>query len=144
MFSRPPPKNTPPPGSIDFELTDFADARHALDDLPPGVSEVQHLLQPGYWEQRRRKPVASDRALTGVALDWLIHLPPAARPANLAERYPRVVNAIAGRWDNLERSLLMLEDLIVDHRGGRKGFASEVDAELRALLALREKIAAGR
>ncbi|HEY2929045.1 hypothetical protein [Piscinibacter sp.] len=144
MFSRPPPKNAPPPGSIDFELTDFADARHALDDLPPGVSEVQHLLKPGYWEQRRRKPVPSDRALTGVALDWLIHLPPAVRPRNLSERYPRVVNAIAERWDNVERSLVMLEDLIVDHRGGRKGFTPEVDAELRALLVHRENLAARR
>ena len=46
MFNRPPPKPPGFPDSIDFELTDFADARHALDEVPPGVIEVQQL-KPG-------------------------------------------------------------------------------------------------
>jgi hypothetical protein len=32
------------PDGIDFELTDFGDARKAMDDLPPGVVEVQRML----------------------------------------------------------------------------------------------------
>ena len=79
MFGQQPPKPPRPIGTIDFELTDFEDARHVLDDLPPGVAEAKHLL-PGYWEQQRRKSVPTDRALTGAAMDWVIRLPPALRP----------------------------------------------------------------
>jgi len=140
MFNRPPPK-PPAADSIDFELTDFADARHALDDMPPGVKEVQQL-KPGYWEQRRRKPVATDKALAGSSLDWIISLPPELRPAELADRYPRVVNMISAAWNDIDRCVATLDELIVDHRGGRKGFSTEVDTALRALR--RYRIALGR
>ncbi|TMH08550.1 MAG: hypothetical protein E6H58_13270 [Betaproteobacteria bacterium] len=141
MFNRPPPKPPGFPDSIDFELTDFADARHALDEVPPGVIEVQQL-KPGYWEQRRRKSVATDKALTGGSLDWIMGMPPELRPAVLADRYPRVVNMVAAAWTDVERCITTLDELIVDHRGGRKGFSVEVDSELRALR--RYRIALGR
>jgi len=135
MVNQPPPKPTArPPGSIDFELTDFEDARHVLDDLPPGVAEIKHL-QPGYWEEQRRKPVASDRALTGVAMDWVIGLPPALRPHAMCEQFPRVVNAIAGAWPDVTYAGQMLEHMISDYRGGRRGFPAAVQQELLALMA---------
>ena len=131
---------TPPPpkprslDSIDFELTDFEDARHVLDDLPPGVVESKHL-QPGYWEEQRRKPVATDRALTGMAMDWVIRLPPALRPHAMCEQFPRVVNAIAGAWGDVAYAGQVLEHMINDYRGGRRGFPASVQQELVALLA---------
>ena len=128
------------PDSIDFELTDFDEARHALDELPAGVREV-HRLAPGYWEQRRRGPVPTDRALAGTTLDWLLRLPPRVQPRHLAERYPRVVNAIASTWGDRQRSVAVLDDLIVDHRGGRRGFSPDVDAELHALRDYRAELA---
>ena len=108
MLNHPPPKPpAPPPGSIDFELTDFEDARHVLDDLPPGVIESKHL-QPGFWEEQRRKPVATDRALTGLAMDWVIGLPAALRPHAMCEHFPRVANAIAVAWADTAYSVLEL------------------------------------
>ena len=47
MSNPAPPKPAPPPGSIDFELTDFDDARQAMDELPAGVAEVQHTPDIG-------------------------------------------------------------------------------------------------
>jgi hypothetical protein len=135
MFNQQPPK--PPkrnPDSIDFELTDFEDARHVLDDLPPGLAEAKHM-QPGYWEQQRRKPVATDRALTGQAMDWVIGLPAALRPHTVCEHFPRVVNAIAAAWSDPAYSVQVLDHMLNDYRGGRRGFPATVKQELAALLA---------
>jgi len=132
MASQQPPR-PPSPGSIDFEITDFDSARQALDELPPGIEEVKHL-QPGYWEQQRRKPTPIDRALTGAAMDWVIGLPPALRPHATCEHFPRVVNAIASAWADPAHSLLVLDHMINDHRGGRRGFPAAVQQELAALV----------
>ena len=75
--------NVPPPGSIEFELTDVSDARHALEDLPAGVREREQL-EPGFWEQRRRALEAADRALTGSAIDWNLIATSALRSRRLA------------------------------------------------------------
>ena len=132
MFGQQPPKPPRQLGTIDFELTDFEDARHVLDDLPPGVAEAKHL-QPGYWEQRRRKSVATDRALTGAAMDWVIRLPPSLRPHATCEHFPRVTNAIAAAWPDVAHCSQVLDHIINDYRGGRRGFPDAVRSELAAL-----------
>ena len=134
MFSQQPPKPPRPPGTIDFEFTEFEDARHALDDLPPGVLESKQLLT-GSWTQQRRKPVVTDRALTGQSMDWVIGLPPALRPHVACEQFPRVINAIAASWTDTALSLQVLEHMINDYRGGRRGFPRAVLDELAALRA---------
>ena len=143
MFGQQPPKPPRPPGSIDFELTDFEDARHVLDNLPPGVAEAKHL-QPGYWEHQRRKSVATDRALTGAAMDWVINLPAALRPHGTCEHFPRVVNAIAAAWADPTYSLQVLDHMINDYRGGRRGFPDAVKRELDALQAHQRVQSGGR
>jgi len=132
MFNQQPPKPPPPPGSIDFEETDFDSARQALDELPPGLAEVKHL-QAGSWEQQRRKPTPTDRALTGPAMDWVIGLPPALRPHATCEQFPRVVNAIAATWADSAYSLQVIGHMINDYRGGRRGFPESIQRELHAL-----------
>ena len=135
MFGQKPPKRPPaPPGTIDFEITDFEVARHVLDDLPAGVAEAKHL-QPGYWQQQRRKSVATDRALTGASMDWVISLPPTLRPHVTCEQFPRVVNTIAVAWPDAAFSLRVLDHVVNDYRGGRRGFPDAVRSELAALQA---------
>ncbi len=129
-----PTKPDRPPGSIDFEVTDLPSARQALDELPAGVMQVKHM-QPGYWEQLRRKPTVTDRALTGPAMDWVISLPPSLRPHVTCEQFPRVVNAISSAWANTGYSVQVLDHMINDYRGGRRGFPEAVQRELRALRA---------
>ena len=120
------------PGSIDFEITDFGEARRALDGLPAGIAEVLHL-QPGFWEQQRRRPAPTDRALTGAALDWVMGLQAQLRPHVTCEHFPRVINAIAESWTDVAYCLGVLEHLISDYRGGRRGFPAAVQQELIAL-----------
>jgi hypothetical protein len=132
MPGQPPSQGSRPPGSIDFELTDFDRARQALDELPPGVREVAHLA-PGYWEQRRRKAQPSDRALTGMAIDWVIALPAAVRPRTLCEQFPRIANRIAESWNEHANTAEALGRLLVDERGGRHGLPGPVQQEIRQL-----------
>jgi hypothetical protein len=143
MPGQPPSKGSQPPGAIDFEPTDFYNARKALDELPPGVREVAHLA-PGYWEERRRKSVASDRALTGAAIDWVIALPVELRPRQLCETFPRVANHIAETWHDHAYTAKALERLLVDDRGGRRGFPPPVENEIRKLRDYAEQLAVQR
>ena len=127
-------KPTTPPGAIDFEITDFDLARRALDELPAGVAVVQRL-RGGQWETQRRKPLPTDRALTGEAMDWVMALPPALRPYSASEQFPRVVNAIAASWNDIAFSLRVIDHMVNDYRGGRRGFPHAVQKELHALYA---------
>jgi len=131
MSTSPPPKPTPPWGAIEFESTDFDDARRALDELPAGLGALQKAREG--WESRRRAPLPTDRALTGAAMDWVIHLPPSLRPHAACEQFPRVVNAIAASWHDVPFGLRVIEHMINDYRGGRRGFPPTVKAELQAL-----------
>jgi hypothetical protein len=121
-----------PPGSIDFQLTDFDEARHALDLPPPGVIEAQQL-RPDYWTTRRRSAVPTDRALTGHTMDWVIRMPREVRPVQLCERFPRVANACALAWTDPQQCENLMKSLLADQRGHRQGFPSEVKAELERL-----------
>jgi hypothetical protein len=132
MASQHPPKTSAPPGSIDFEVTDFGSARQVLDGLPAGVAEVRQM-RPGFWEQQRRRPTPTDRALTGAAMDWVMSLPAELRPHATCERFPRVVNAIAAAWSDTAHRLQVLDHAINDYRGGRRGFPDTVQSELAAL-----------
>jgi hypothetical protein len=120
-----------PPGAIEFELTDIEDARRAHDSLPEGVDKLSELA-PDYWSQRRRRPLPTDRALQGSTIDWLLKLPLSLRPRELCDRYPRAANALAAAWHGHERAAV-LEELLTDRRGRRRGFPPEVRSELEAL-----------
>lgn len=124
--------NSPaPPGSIEFELTDLEHARLVLEELPDGVDKVPQLAS-NYWEQRRRKPLPADRALQGSTIEWLLKLPASLRPRELCDRYPRAANAVAAAWQSSDRAAV-LDELLSDRRGARRGFPPEVKSELQAL-----------
>jgi hypothetical protein len=131
------PKQLPSDGlaPLEFELTDLTSARRALDALPPGIEERKHL-EPGYWETRRRRQVLpSDKALTGPTIDWLLSLPEPVRPKNLCQFYPRVANTVSGGWADMEKSAVVVDQLLNDTRGGtRQGFPEHVKVDLQLLL----------
>jgi len=134
-MSSPPPDQAPYAlDALEFELTDLSDAKHALDELPPGVMSVQ-TLAPGYWTERRRKAIVTDRALTGVAIDWLLALPAQLRPTATCEQFPRIVNAIAASWQRPQDRDALLDSLLSDQRGHRAGFPLQVRTEIESLRA---------
>ena len=129
-----PPKPPEPDAGFDFELTDFSDAREALDNMSVSVAEqAARPRDSGFWLTRRRPRVPTDRALAGVALDWLIQLPPAVRPTKLAEQMPRLANQLAALWADPRDRAAALDALLVDQRGGRTGLPFEVRREVEVL-----------
>ena len=85
------------------------------------------------WGPERRPLRASDQALTGTARRWLRDLPSRRRPLRLCQLYPRVANRLAWCWRDATLASQVLDDLLVDRRGGREGFPRSVLRELQRL-----------
>ena len=130
---RSPAKYTPrPSGLMEFLATTIDDARAVLDQVPPDVAKVLESV-PGYWQRNRRPPLATDRALTGLAMDWAVQLPEHLRPRQTIDRYARVVNAIAKSWPDAKLRAQTFDHLLNDRRIGRRGFPIDIEREITAL-----------
>lgn len=81
----------------------------------------------------RRPERETDLVLTGTARRWLRQLPVRRRPVRLCELHPRVANRIALAWADARTAAQMLDELLNDRRGGRRGFARAVVRELQRL-----------
>lgn len=131
-LNRPPSYTPRRSGMMDFEPVSLEVARASLDELPTGVERTLDAV-PGYWEKNRRSALATDRALTGRAIDWTLALPENLRPRVTGERYPRIVNALAEAWDRGEVRADLFDHLLNDRRRGRRGFPIDVEREIAAL-----------
>ena len=78
----------------------------------------------------RRPEHLQDRALRAHTGLWANNLPIEIRPSLLLERYPHVANRVALCWADKALIDRLFEDLLIDKRGGRKGFPPPVRAEL--------------
>ena len=135
-----PPKkpSTPLPSTwqdegLEFEITDFGEARRILDDESISQFHVETVASPAHWKRLRRATVPTDRANNGRAIDWLLSLPPSLRPEKLSSQFPRIVNALAEVWHESGECQAALDKLLGDGRAGRSGFPREVQDELIAL-----------
>lgn len=118
---------------IEFEITNVKDAREQAE-RPEAVIAIEKLM-PGFWEEQRRPLTATDRALSGKGIDWMLSLPLDARPKALCEHFPRIADHLADRWADLPNTRLALMRLLADERGGRKGFSLQVEQEIGRLAA---------
>ena len=57
------------------------------------------------------------------------------QPVALAKTYPRVANTLATLWARPDALRAHMNDLLVDTRGGRRGFPLDVLGELHGLSA---------
>jgi hypothetical protein len=109
--------------------------------VPPETDMFESLLSPvddpgrAHWAPLRRAPRECDNALNGTARHWLRGLPPRRRPLRLCETYPRVANRIAWCWADAALTEQVLDDLLTDRRGGRRGFPAPIARELQRLRA---------
>jgi len=117
---------------MDFEEVSIDEARDVLQALPPDVARVLEGV-PGYWQNNRRPPLATDRALTGRAMEWLGHLPESIRPHLTVVRYPRIINVIAAAWPVASHRSDLFDHLLNDRRIGRRGFPVDIEREIAAL-----------
>jgi hypothetical protein len=83
-------------------------------------------------DKRLRKATPANIPLPGTKR-WVESLPPEVRPKELIRRFARIANLLAATWDNTEHFNKYMECLLIDKRGGRKGFPPDVLAELKAL-----------
>jgi hypothetical protein len=117
-------------GMMEFEPVTVDEARAALDEIDAAMAS---LIRPEYWLKVRRKPLATDRALTGRSMKWLAELPQDLRPLVTMQRYARVINSIVDAWPNADDRDEVFENLLNDRRRGRRGFPIDVERELSAL-----------
>jgi hypothetical protein len=89
---------------------------------------------PDREQAARRAPLRpQDLTLTEIARRWLETLPADERPSMLAAQYPRIANRLALCWNDPVLVGKVLDDLLVDRRGGRRGFPGVVRQELMRL-----------
>jgi len=130
MAPKTPPYQPNKSGLMEFEPVSIDAARAALDELP---ADVASLINPDYWVKTRRAPLATDRALTGLAMAWLSDLPRQLRPQVTTDRYARVINSIAAAWRDPNERDKVFDHLLNDRRRGRRGFPIDVEREISAL-----------
>ena len=87
------------------------------------------------WALKRQPPHKIDSKLTSLAIAWEASMPADVRPVQLCSQYPRVANRLALAWPDTELAKRVLANVVVDRRGGRRGFPKEVADELSRLLA---------
>jgi hypothetical protein len=86
--------------------------------------------EPG--NRRRLQPLNQQLPATAR---WAASLPAEVQPLALLQAFPRVANALARLWQDDIGLELYLDELLVDRRGGRRGFPPEIHNELLTLRA---------
>jgi hypothetical protein len=66
---------------------------------------------------------------------WFERLPADVRPHELLRSFGRIANLLAASWNEPEATNRYFDHLLVDRRGSRKGFPTEVMREIFALRA---------
>jgi hypothetical protein len=111
---------------LEFERISIEEATQAID----------RRVRPGNvkdWDGERRPAPVEPLAEPTAA--WLASLPAAVRPSQLARQFPRIANRVCELWKRPAQCDAYFKTLIMDHRGGRKGFPPAVANELATLAA---------
>ncbi|HEY3563614.1 MAG TPA: hypothetical protein VGL96_01290 [Casimicrobiaceae bacterium] len=114
-------------GALEFEKVSLDDARKALDE----TTGVYAKRKAEDWEAKRT--ATPSEPLSDAAAAWIAELPPSVQPRQLALRYARLANRLCEVWPTPRRCEKLLDDLMIDRRGGRRGFPLAIANELAAL-----------
>ena len=80
------------------------------------------------WSLARKKiPV---NYMLPITTRWLEALPQEVRPMALVAKYPRIANILTLVWNNPVECRAYFDELIIDHRGKRRGFPEDVHRDL--------------
>jgi hypothetical protein len=96
--------------------------------------------QPVTDVKQLRAPLRDDdRVLVSETHVWLRRIPGRLQPKQLCRFYPRVANRLARCWHDTVAFETLVQDLLVDRRGGRAGFPPRIVVELQVLRQFRER-----
>lgn len=112
-------------------------SRPGSSSVPARRSSTSSAASRTDGSTRRSPETVADQQLSSLAISWLRALPEGERPAALCARFARIANRLALVWPDAELTDRYFESLIIDRRGGRKGFPPDVMVELLQLRALR-------
>jgi hypothetical protein len=117
-----------------FKRSPRSDVHHVAEHVTRPLADVRGTEQSSQerdWTKVRKAHPA--QTLLPASVQWLEALPQDVRPDALASAHPRIVNMLARLWPNAQALTDYMSDLLVDRRGGRKGFPIEVLADLNRL-----------
>lgn len=97
----------------------------------PAAQDFKAFVPPGPHLREPERP--DDRVLTSVAVAWVRALPRRHQPAQLIRQYPRIVNKFALVWPDPALTEAYFDSLMVDRRGGRRGFPRDVLTDILQL-----------
>ena len=80
----------------------------------------------------RRWPQPLGQQLPATAR-WVTSLPVEVQPFALLQKIPRIANTIARLWHDETELQLYFDDLLIDRRGGRRGFPPDIHHEILML-----------
>jgi len=99
--------------------------------LVPGARPTAGASAGRDWASVRKSSPAN--FMLPASLKWFAALPFDTRPMALVTQYPRIANLLALQWTKPSACRAYFDDLLVDRRGGRRGFPPDVQRDLFAL-----------
>ena len=129
----------------DFKRSPRSDVHHVAEHVTRPLNEGETISPPPPprdWTPARKAHPADTRFPATVR--WIDALPDEIRPHALSGAFPRIANMIAQLWPNAAGFSDYMNELLVDRRGGRKGFPLEVLADLNRLRAYYSTLTPGQ
>jgi hypothetical protein len=102
--------------------------KKAAQKIEPNRAELP--AEPDWSKVRKANPL---NRLLDATVRWAEDLPPEVKPQALMAKYPRLANMAATSWKQPSAFRDYLDVLLVDRRGGRKGFSPDILAEFEQL-----------
>ena len=114
-------------GSLNYDV--FHETHVAA--APAATStDVSHDEFQDWSSVRKARPA---NHLLPVSQQWLERLPHDVCPLALAMQFPRIANLVAMQWNDRRACPAYFEELLIDRRGGRRGFPADVRHDLTKL-----------
>lgn len=85
------------------------------------------------WARVRAPFRHRDAELSTRTRRWFSRLPGDVQPHALCAQFPRIANQLAACWGDVGLIEHLLENLTLDHRGGRHGFPQQVADDIARL-----------
>jgi len=122
-----------------FTRSPLSDVHHVAEHVarPPEIGQALAVPESPQQDWTKLRKASPATKLFPATARWIDALPTEIQPKALGTSFPRIANMLAGVWSVAAAFDEYITDLLVDKRGGRKGFPVEVLAELHRLRAYR-------